>query len=138
MQEQVTVMSAEAYFQKYAVNGIGKGADRWMIKRQLIDAFRKEIFGLVAMRTKKNLEDIPPEGDPEASKIAKNVIHDSTMKWKKLCGMFAKYKETAGLIELKDLKLYDEIGDIGMTSEEADELVNGSDIQEDETNEPEV
>ena len=60
MQEQVTVMSAEAYFQKYAVNGIGKGADRWMIKRQLIDAFRKEIFGLVAMRTKKNLEDIPP------------------------------------------------------------------------------
>ena len=66
------------------------------------------------------------------------MIHDSTMKWKKLCGMFAKYKETAGLIELKDLKLYDEIGDIGMTSEEADELVNGNDIQEDETNEPEV
>lgn len=111
MQEQVIVMSAEQYFKKYAVDGIGKGADRWMIKRQLIDAFRKEIFGLVSMRTKKQLDGIYAEGDPEAERIARNVIHDATRKWIKLCGMFAKYKETAGLINEKDLKLYDELED---------------------------
>lgn len=118
MQEQVTILTAEQYFKKYGVDGIGKGADRWMIKRQLIDAFRKEIFGLVAMRTKKLYNSLPPEGDPEASKIAKNVIHDATRKWVKLCKMFAMYKETANLLKEDDLKLYDEIGEIGTTSEE--------------------
>ena len=118
MQERIIVMTAEQYFQKYAVDGIGKGADRWMIKRQLVDAFRKEIFDLVALRTKKKFDDIPPEGDPEASRIAKNVIHDAAYKWKKLCAMFAKYKETANLIKPEDLKLYDEIEEIGTTTED--------------------
>jgi hypothetical protein len=127
MQEQVVVMSAEQYFKKYAVEGIGKGADRWMVKRQMVEAFRKEIFGLVAMRAKKNFEDIPLEGDPEASRIAKNVIHDATRKWKKLCDMFSRYQETQNLIGPHDLKLYDEIDDIGTTSEEANAEVNGED-----------
>ena len=120
MNEKLDILSADQYFKKYAVEGIGKGADRWMIKRQMIDAFRKEIFGLITMRLKTsigNLNDIP-EGDPEASRIAKNVIHDTTMKWKKLCAMFAQYKETSGLIEPKDLKLYDEIEEIGTTTED--------------------
>lgn len=119
MNEIVNVLSAEQYFKKYAVDGIGKGADRWMIKRQLIDAFRKEIFGLITMRLKKQVNDANdiPEGDPEASRIAKNVIHDTTMKWKKLCGMFAMYKETAGLLDIKDLKLYDEIEETGAIQE---------------------
>lgn len=104
MIEQVVVMTAEQYFKKYAVDGIGKGADRWMIRRQLIDAFQKEIFGLVAMRAKKKFEDIPPEGDPEALRIAHNVIKDATKKWIKLCNMFAMYNETKGLIGPNDLK----------------------------------
>ena len=118
MQEKVIILSAEQYFNKYAVEGIGKGSDRWMIRRQLIDAFHKEIFGLVAMRTKKPYADILPEGDPEAMKIAKNIIHDATHKWVKLCKMFAKFKETAGLLNENDLKMYDEIEDIGTTAEE--------------------
>jgi len=122
MADQINVLSAEQYFQKYGRDGIGKGADRWMIKRQLIDAFRKEIFELVALRTKKNYDDIP-ENDPEAIRISKNIIHDTTMKWKKLCKMFSMYKETSGLINLNDLKLYDEIEDIGTTAEDvSDEL----------------
>lgn len=118
MQEKIEIMTAEQYFRKFGVDGIGKGADRWMVKRQLIDAFRKEIFSLVALRTKKNFEDIPPEGDPEASRIVKNVIHDTTMKWKKLCKMFSQYKETANLLDPFDLKLYDEIDEIGTTTED--------------------
>ena len=109
MTEQVIVMTAEQYFQKYAVDGIGKGADRWMIKRQLVDAFKKEIFGIVAMRAKKQFDGvIPPEGDPEALRIARNVIKDETKKWGKLCNMFALYNETRNLISLNDLKLEEE------------------------------
>ena len=109
MTEQVIVMTAEQYFKKYAVDGIGKGADRWMIKRQLIDAFKKEIFGIVAMRAKKQFDGIiPPEGDPEALRIARNVIKDETKKWDKLCKMFAMYNETRNLISLNDLKMEDE------------------------------
>ena len=105
MTEMLQIRSAERYFREYGLDGIGKGADKWMIKRQLIDAFHKEIFGLVAMRAKKTFKDIPPEGDPEAIRIAKNVVHDAQKKWEKLCWMFAQYKEPRGLLELDDLKM---------------------------------
>ena len=106
MAEMLRIRSAEDYFREYGRDGIGKGADKWMIKRQLIDAFHKEIFGLVAMRAKKQFDGVfPPEGDPEAIRIAKNVIHDTLRKWEKLCWIFAGYKETKGLIDLDDLKM---------------------------------
>ena len=105
MTEMLQIRSAERYFQEYGRDGIGKGADKWMIRRQLIDAFHKEIFGLVAMRAKKTFKDIPTEGDPEAIRIAKNVIRDAQRKWEKLCWMFAQYKETKDLLEFDDLKL---------------------------------
>ena len=111
MQEKVTIMSAEQYFDKYAINGIGKGANRFLIKSQLIDAFHKEIFGLVAMRAKKQFDDIPKDGDPEALRIARNVIKDTTRKWVKLVKMFEKYRETSGLLTPDDLKMEAEAKD---------------------------
>ena len=105
MSEILRIRSAEEYFKEYGRDGIGKGADKWMIRRQLIDAFHKEIFGLVAMRAKKNFNTIPPEGDPEAQRIVQNVVKDTQRKWVKLCRIFAQYQETQGLLELDDLKL---------------------------------
>ena len=107
MQERVIVKTAEQYFKEYGEDGIGKGADRWMIRRQLIDAFRKEMFGLIVMRTKKHYDEISFENDPESSAKAQNIIKDSVKKWKKLCGMFDKYVETRGLLKLNDLKFED-------------------------------
>jgi hypothetical protein len=105
MTEMVRVMRAEDYFETYGRNGIGKGMDRMLVRSQLIDAFHKEIFGLVAMRAKKRFEAIPPEGDPEAIRIARNVIKDETKKWLKLCRMFSMYKETSGLLLPSDIAL---------------------------------
>lgn len=105
MTEMFQVRSAEDYFKEFGKEGIGKGADKWMIKRQLIDAFHKEIFGLVAMRAKKRFKNIPTEGDPEAIRIAKHVIHDTQKKWEKLCMMFAQFRETRDLLEFDDLKM---------------------------------
>lgn len=107
MTEMFQVRSAERYFIEYGRDGIGKGVDKWLVRRQLIDAFHKEIFGLVAMRAKKNFNTIPPEGDPEAIRIAKNVVRDTQRKWEKLCRMFAQYKETQNLLKYDDLKIDD-------------------------------
>ena len=106
MAEMLRIRKAEEYFEEYGRNGIGKGADRWMIKRQLIDAFHKEIFGLVAMRAKKTFQNgIPPVGHPEAIRIAKSIVHDVQKKGEKLCRMFAQYRETSNLLEIDDLKM---------------------------------
>ena len=103
MTEMLRIRSAEEYFREFGQNGIGKGADRTLIRRQLIDAFRKEIFGLVAMRTKKSFDELPDNEDPEAMRVARNVIKDTTRKWVKLCDMFARYKETSGLLYHNDI-----------------------------------
>lgn len=108
MTEQVVVMNAEQYFKKYAVDGIGKGADRWMIKRQLVDAFKKEMFGLIAIRVKKR-DDIPPEQDIEAMHTTRMVIRDSAKKWRKICAMFAQYKETANLLTEDDIRIDNDV-----------------------------
>lgn len=104
MNDQVIVRSAEEYFHEFGEKGIGKGADKWMVRRQLIDAFQKEMFGLIAMRTKKD-PGIIPENDPEALRIAKNVVKDTTKKWLKLCRIFSCYVETRGLLKPDDLKV---------------------------------
>lgn len=105
MTEMLQIRSADQYFKEYGRDGIGKGADKWMIRRQLIDAFHKEIFGLVAMRAKKNFNTIPPEGDPEAMRIVKNVVKDATQKWIKLCDMFDQYVETRGILKYDDISI---------------------------------
>lgn len=127
MEEMVRVRSADEYFEVYGKEGIGKGMDRIMIRNQLIDAFHKEIFGLVAMRAKKQLSDIPAEGDPEAMRIARNVIRDTTKKWLKLVKMFEMYRETSGLLKPEDIQLdIDDLrtkntADNGTASNEAEE-----------------
>lgn len=113
MKEYLQVLRAEDYFETYGRNGIGKGMDRTLVRRQMIDAFRKEIFGLVAMRAKKNFNEIPPEGDPEAIRIAKNVIKDETRKWIKVCKMFEKYVETRGLLSYEDIAIDPEEAAVG-------------------------
>ena len=103
--EKVTVLRAEDYFETYGRNGIGKGLDRTLARRQLLDAFRKEIFGLVAFRAKKEFQEIPAEGDPEALRIARNVVKDETKKWIKICKMFDLYRETSGLLRYDDISV---------------------------------
>lgn len=103
IREIAPVLSAEQYFDKYARNGVAKGMDRILVKNQLLDAFRREIFGVITMRAKKQFDDIPPEDDPEARRIAKNVIKDAKNKWKRLVTMFETYRETSGLITVDDL-----------------------------------
>lgn len=97
------------YFKQYAVEGIGKGADKFMIKRQLIDAFRKEMFDQITFRTRKTSDDISKmKGDPEVLRITQGVVHNTMQRWRKLCEMFSHYVETSGLIKPEDLNFDEE------------------------------
>ena len=91
-------MSANEFFEEYGRDGIGKGADKWMIRRQLIDAFQKEMFGLVKLRT-KNLD---PDS-PEITEVLRSVTSETQKKWVKLCKIFSQYKETRDLLKIDDL-----------------------------------
>lgn len=105
MAEMLRIRSAEEYFLEYGRDGIGKGADKWMIRRQLIDAFHKEMFGLVAMRTRKLAPGTEFQTyDPKIVTIIRNVTSETQRKWMKLCKIFAQYEETRGLLEIDDLK----------------------------------
>lgn len=95
--------SAEWYFEVYGREGIGKGMDRIMVRDQMIRTIENEIFSLASWRLKKKFKTVPPEGDPEAIRIVKNIIKDEVCKWIKICKIFDKYKETSGLINPEDL-----------------------------------
>ena len=110
----VRIMSADEYFEEYGRKKIyEQKMDRLVVKQQLINAFHKEIFSLVAMRAKKQFKDIPKEGDPEALRIARNVIKDATKKWLKLCRMFESYRETSDVIKPEDISIIPEGDEIG-------------------------
>lgn len=141
MTEQVSIMSAEGYMQKFGVKGIGEGADRWMIRRQMLEAIRKEIFDMAVFRIGPQVfgQDYQPT-EKEQRKLT-NILDNAQKKWEKICRIFSRYKETAGLIQAKDLREYldeelsaavqpdeDEIDDIPMDeAEEKGEETDGSD-----------
>lgn len=106
MTEKVDILSVSQYFDKYAVNGIAKGLNRLAVKQQIVEDFRKEIYGLVEMRSKKHFRGkIPEEGNQEALDIARSVIKEEFKKYKALIKLFEKYRETSGLLSPEDLTI---------------------------------
>ena len=115
----VRIWSAEDYFEVYGREKLyNQKMDKEIVRRQLINEFHNEIFSLVAMRAKKQFKDIPKEGDPEAIRIARNVVRDETKKWLKLWKMFESYRETSGVIKPEDLSLIPEGDEIGFDNGE--------------------
>ena len=119
MIDGVQVRRAEDYFEEYGRQRIcEQKLDRLFVKKELIDAFHKEIFSIVAMRAKKRFSDIPKEGDPEAIRIARNVVKDATKKWIKVCKMFESNPATRGLIRPEDISVIPENDEIGFDNGE--------------------
>lgn len=110
MNETVLIPDAYWYWNKYGKDAIiDRNADRIFTKKQLVDAFHKEIFNLVAMRSKKKFDgQIPPEGDPEALAIVANVVKETTRKWIKVVKIFESHPRTRGLLTVDDLRIESE------------------------------
>lgn len=110
MKEMVSIPDAWWYWEKYGKEAIiEKGADRIFTKNQMVDAFHKEIFNLVAMRAKKKFNGMEPkEGDPEALAIVANVVKETTKKWMKVVKIFEGHPRTRGLLTADDLRMTEE------------------------------
>ena len=106
MSDQVVILSVNGYMKKYAVDGIGKGADRWQVKRDILDEFRREIFNLSVMRLGPEIFSNEWQGTDEDRKKLENILDNARKKWKSLCKEFAKYKETSDLLYENDLQEY--------------------------------
>jgi hypothetical protein len=101
--EGVAILTVNGYMQKYAIDGIGKGADREMIREQLLDAFRKEIFDTAMIMVNPMVFANDYEVTEKDRLKLDNIIKNANNKWKSLCKEFSKYKETCNLIYEDDL-----------------------------------
>ena len=111
MNEIIRMRRAEDFFEEFGREAIYKqGRPKAEVKKEMVEALHKEIFQLVADRAKKKFDDIPREGDPEALRIAANVIKDETKKWKKVVDLFERYRETSGVVSYNDITLIPEEG----------------------------
>ena len=100
------IRSVKNYIYEFGVDAIGKKkADPQLVKQQILDAFRREIFDQLAMKfgdPELLAKDIS-EVDPEKKRQVDNILSNSVRKWKRLCIEFAKYKETYNLLFPSDL-----------------------------------
>lgn len=145
-QQQIPILSINGYMHKYGVEQIGKeNADRWHVKRAMLDEFRREIFNLSVNAIGPQVFSEDYEGtDKERTKL-ENILRNANQKWKGVCREFEKYKETSGLLKEEDLMNYlndrldlsksmDEESNITTarmaTEEEAREILNGNDISD--------
>lgn len=105
-EQMITIRSVKGYFKEFGVEAIGrKKADPQLVKKQILDAFHKEIFDQLMLKFKdpsilaKDIKDV----DPETRAKIDNILSNSVRKWKRLCVVFSQYKETFNLIFPSDL-----------------------------------
>ena len=106
MADFVQMRNWQQFWNDYIYEGQKAGLKNEEIRRNLIEAFRKEIFGLVMFRAKvEDLDDIPQT--PENSEMLRNIFRQEQNKWKKLVQECKKHRATAMLIREDDLTLFD-------------------------------
>ena len=103
MTSKVIIRSKDEYWRSYIIKGLAEKLSKEQIKRNLLDAFSKEIFGQITLRTKTDDWSSVPE-TPEAKKAVENIAKQAQNKWISLCIMCARYKETHGLILPSDIE----------------------------------
>lgn len=103
MIRHVVIRSKDEYWRGYIVKGLAEKKSKEQIKQNLLDAFRKEIFDQIAMKTKTEDFDKVPE-TPEMKKAVENIAKQAQNKWISLCIQCARYKETHGLILPSDIE----------------------------------
>lgn len=105
-EHMIPILSVNGYMKKYAVDGIGKGADRWQVRRDMLDEFRREIFNLAICSVGPQVFSNEWEGTEEDRTKLENIVNNANKKWRSICREFEKYKETSGLLKETDLQDY--------------------------------
>lgn len=121
----ITVRSWKEMWNDYIYEGYKKGLKNPEIRKNLIEAFRKEIFDQIM--DKANVRDIEEiEQTMANSDMVRNIFRNSYNKWKRLVAECRKSFKTATLIRENDLTLFDKKED------DEEEYEDEEDIPEEE------
>lgn len=106
MNNMVQVRGWKQMWNDYIVEGLSKGVKRETIRRNLVEAFRKEIFDQMMFRM--NVEDLSQAiHSPENEQMVINLMKNEKKKWMRLVAECNRYRETYNLIIESDLTLED-------------------------------
>lgn len=102
MTDMVQIRSWRQMWNDYIYEGVKQNLNRNTIRRNLVEAFRKELFDQMMFRT--NVEDLSQAiQSPENEKLVTNLVENSRKKWWRLMEECQKHVETYNLILESDL-----------------------------------
>lgn len=141
MAEMVQIRSVKEYFNEFGVNGIGKGGRRDLVRAQITDEFRREVFAQLMFKFKVADVNAIPDNS-KTRQYADNIMKNTRKKWFALQKLFNQYVETKDLL-VGELKLFedpdiDEDDAVLLDEEDAEDVAEGDedseegDIPEDE------
>jgi hypothetical protein len=104
----VPIRSIKQYLKDFGYEAIiEKKQDKGLVKKQILDAFQKEIFGQIFFRfndpnlLSKSASDV----DEKTREGVRHILSNARWKWKRLCAEFNKYPETRNIIDPDELML---------------------------------
>ena len=132
MGDFIQIRSVKQYFNDFIVEGLKHNehpttSDIVMIKQQILDTFRKEIFEQIADKIGPEAKDMD-KNDLATLEPVNNILKNSFRKWRRLCILCTEYG-LGQIFNLEDLRkvLDDEVED------DPQEIVYGEDKGEDVT-----
>ena len=131
MNDMVQIRSVKQYFNDFLVEGLKNNthiseSDVLMIKQQILDAFRREIFGQIAFKLGHEINDANRDELANLEPV-QNILKNSFRKWKRLCIICTEHG-LGNLFQLEDLQRV-----LEETEDDPQEIVYGEDPGEDVT-----
>ncbi len=102
----ILLKSVKQYLREFGYQAIVKDhQSKDIVRAQLIDQFKKEIFGQLSVHVgdPQMLARPVEEIDQKTMDKVNNILSNSIRKWKRLCIEFQKYAETVNTIFPSDL-----------------------------------
>lgn len=107
MGDFIQIRSVKQYFNDFLVEGLKKRknvtqSDVLMIKHQMLDAFRKEIFEQITDKIGVEAQNMSRD-DLAVMEPVQNILKNSFRKWRRLCILCSEHG-LGGLFNLEDLR----------------------------------
>lgn len=103
MSEMLVIRNKYQLWNDFIVPGIENGRKKEMIRAQLLDAIRKEVFDQMCWRLK--VEDLSyAEHTPENEKIVESITRETKKKWRALIRLCDEHLVTLNLLSESDLE----------------------------------
>ena len=125
MTEIVKIRSVKQFFNEFIAEPTQKNGVDWLkfhqseVKAQLLDAFRKEIFGQVVFKLGPQAKSLTRDELAGMDGI-QNILQQSFRKWRRLCILCGEMGIPFIALEDLEVALKEDDSDVEETSEEAD------------------